>query len=375
MQKNKAENNRLTYLDGIRGLLSLIVILNHSFLVVAIPGFANVWGQNYFQFTDLTSKIQQIFMILGNGGTAVSMFFVLAGFVLNFSLGRFTWGLSSYFHFLIKRFLRLYPAFFFTILVISLGRWLGFDYRQFPHASTWYHWWMNFNLDLKEFLLNTVFININLGGVTWTLRVIVIFSFFAPALYYIAQKLNSWQNLIFAVALTYLSFNLLNFDGFRDFRYFYMFYLGLIIPKFETIFKSFPKALIYTSLPFVLYTMFTIRYQTNEYRGGVWESYLSWLILGLIIYQSDLGIFKLLGQRWLLFLGKISYSIYLIHFSVLYTLARVMFQYFPNINYSQHYLATHLFLLASSSIITIPISWFVYTYIERLPEKLIYKKP
>lgn len=374
MQKNKEDNNRLTYLDGIRGLLSLIVILNHSFLVIAIPGFANVWGQNYLQFTDLPSKVQQIFMILGNGGTAVSMFFVLAGFVLNFSLSRFSWSIGNYFHFLIKRFLRLYPAFFFTILVISLGRWLGFDYRQFPHASTWYHWWMNFNLDLKEFLLNTVFVNINLGGVTWTLRVIVIFSFFAPTLYYLAQKLNAWQNFLFAILLSFLSFNLLNFDGFRDFRYFYMFYLGLIIPQFADFFRQVPRWLIYTGLPFALYTMFTIRYQTNEYRGGVWESYLSWLILGLIIYQSDLKIFKPLGQKWLLFLGKISYSIYLIHFSVLYTLARVMFQYFPEINYSEHYLTTHLVLLLTSSLVTIPISWFVYTYIERLPEKLIYKK-
>jgi peptidoglycan/LPS O-acetylase OafA/YrhL len=151
-------NNRNTLLDGLRGLLSLIVMLNHSFLVVAIPSYADVWGQNYFAYFDFSSKIQQIMMILGNGGAAVSMFFVLSGFVLNYSLGKISWNPKSYIYFLFKRLLRLYPAFFFTITLISIFRWLGFDYRQFPHASTWYHWWMNFKLDGLEYFLNTIFL-------------------------------------------------------------------------------------------------------------------------------------------------------------------------------------------------------------------------
>lgn len=361
---------RLNHLDGIRGLLSLVVVLNHSFLVVAIPAFANVWGQDYLKFFDLPSKIQQIMMILGNGGTAVSMFFVMSGYVLNYSLSKFEWGVTGYLRFLWKRFIRLYPAFFFTILLISTARWLGFDYQTFPHASTWYHWWMNFNLDLKEFLLNAIFVNINLGGVTWTLRVIVLMSFFAPFLYYLAKKLTPWQNFLFALLLTYLSFNLLNLNNFRDFRYVYMFYLGLIIPQFKYFFESFPKWLIHLALPIMVYVMFTVRYQTNEYRGGVWESYISWFILGLVIYQSSLKIFSFLTKPWLLFIGKISYSLYLIHFSVLYTLARVLFQFFPQINYTDNYLPTHFFLLFTSAILTIPLSWLVYNYIEKLPDKL-----
>ncbi len=364
------KRNRITNLDGIRGLLSLIVVLNHSFLVVTIPAYANVWGQNYLKFVDWPAKVQQIMMILGNGGTAVSMFFVMSGYVLNFSLSKYSWGISNYFKFLYKRFIRLYPAFFFTILLISTARWLGFDYQTFPHASSWYHWWMNFDLNLKEFFLNTIFININLGGVTWTLRVIVLVSFFAPLLYFLSKKLSSWQNILFAILLTYLSFNLLNLNNFRDFRYLYMFYLGLIIPQLENFFKSIPVWFTYLSLPLLVFTMLAIRYQTNEYQGGVFESFISWFILGLVIYQSNIKIFSFLSRPWLLFIGKISYSLYLIHFSVLYTLGRVLFQFFPQINYSNHYLATHFFLLVSSAAITIPLSWLVYNYVERLPEKI-----
>src|SRR5258706_3487300 len=66
---------RFTKLDGLRGLLSIIVALNHSFLVIAIPAYANVWGQNIWQYHDFQSKLQQIFMLLGNGGVAVTFFF------------------------------------------------------------------------------------------------------------------------------------------------------------------------------------------------------------------------------------------------------------------------------------------------------------
>lgn len=309
-------------------------------------------------------------MILGNGGTAVSLFFVLSGFVLNFSLQKFSFNTLNYATFLYKRFLRLYPAFLFTITLISLARWLGFDYRVFPHASTWYHWWMNFNLDLKEFLFNATFFRINLGGVTWTLRVIVIFSFFAPFFYALSKKLSLYQNILVAIILTYVSFNLLDFSGLRDFRYFYMFYIGMLIPRFSEFFKNIPTKFIYLSMPFVLYTMFTIRYQTDEYIGGVWESYLGWFLIGLIIYQDRLPIFKFLKSKIFLFLGQISYSIYLIHFSILYTLARMIFQFMPNINYSQYYLATHLFLLLASSIATIPVSLIVHKYVEKIPEKI-----
>jgi len=45
---------------------SLIVCLNHSFLVVTIPTFANVWAQNPLIFHDLQAKLQQLFMLIGN---------------------------------------------------------------------------------------------------------------------------------------------------------------------------------------------------------------------------------------------------------------------------------------------------------------------
>src|SRR3989339_1013996 len=102
---------RYTRLDGLRGLLSVIVALNHSFLILAIPASANIWGANIFIFHGLQSKLQQIFMLLGNGGLAVTIFFVLSGFVLGESFGKGRHTIKNSAVFLIRRLLRLYPVY------------------------------------------------------------------------------------------------------------------------------------------------------------------------------------------------------------------------------------------------------------------------
>lgn len=359
--------NRITKLDGIRGILSVIVALNHSFLVLAIPSFANVWGQNYFQFFDLQSKIQQLFMIIGNGGTAVSMFFVLSGFVITLSMDKFVFTVKNYLLFLIKRVFRLYPVYLFIVTCITAAVWLGFDYRTFSPASTWYHWWMNFRLDLVEYIKNALFIHINLGGVTWTLRVIVLATPILPIFYLIVKKLNNLQTVLFWFALIYLSFNQLNFDGFRDFRYLHMFFLGLILPKFTSIFSQIKPIVFNLLLPILLVTMFVIRYQTDEYFGGIVESLISFIILGIILYQPRVKTFDFLDNNFFVYLGRISYSLYLVHFSVLYAIARALLQFAPNLPYQSSYLFFHSLLFFVSTLVSIPVSHILNKYVEIPP--------
>jgi len=360
-------SNRITKLDGIRGVLSVLVALNHSFLVLAIPSFANVWGQNYLHFFDWQSKIQQLLMLLGNGGAAVSMFFVLSGFVISLSMRNFVFNLPNYLLFLLKRMFRLYPLYFFTVAAISSTVWLGVDYQIFPGASTWYHWWMNFKLDFVEFLRNAFFVHINLGGVTWTLRVIVLATPIMPIFYLLTKKLNCLTSFLFTVFFVYASFTFLNIPGFRDFRYLYMFFLGMTLPKYESLFAKTKPVLFYLLIPALLFFFFVIRYQTDEYVGGVFETIASFVLLGVILYQPKMKTLDFLDNKYFVYLGKISYSLYLVHFSILYLLARFMFQAFPGLDYSSHYLVIHGLLLAVSLLITIPVSQFINRYIETPP--------
>jgi len=369
--------SRITKLDGLRGLLSVIVALNHSYLVVAIPGFANVWGQNYLILHDLQSKIQQLFMILGNGGVAVTMFFVLSGLVMGQSMSRVEFSARGLLGFFVKRILRLYPVYILILVLTAIYMKTIFTYQIFPHASTWYHWWMQFQMTFKEFIYNFFFIHAYTGGVTWTLRVILLASFVFPVFYSLTRKTGKLADMVIATALIVASFTVLNLEGFRDLRYLYMFFLGLILPKFKDVFNSVPTWIVSLFLPVGIVTMLVIRYATDEYRGGLIEALIAWIILGLIVFNAKTSVFNWLNHKIPQFFGKISYSLYLVHWSVLYLLARFMFGYFPGLPYETHYLLIHslLFILSLSlaTVISIPIFKYLETPSASLGKYLNHK--
>lgn len=364
---------RFTKLDGLRGLLALIVCLNHSFMVVVIPTIASVWQQNPLIFNGLQSKIQQLFMLLGNGGAAVTLFFLLSGLVLGQSISKIKINFVSLIGFFLKRVVRLYPVYLFIIVATAIYMRTIFTYEIFPFSSSWFNWWMNFQMTFKEFILNVFFLHAYVGGVTWTLRVILIASFVFPFLYLINKKTNWWMDIIFSGVLIFLSFTVLNIEGFRDFRYLYMFYLGLVIPKFKNFFSLVPNWLVSLTLPIAILFLLGYRYLTDEYRGGVVESIISFFIIGFSAYGNKLKVLDILDGKVLKFFGKISYSLYLIHFSVLYLLGRAMFQNLPNLPYSEHYLIIHIILFVLSTVIATGVSLLVYRFVE-LPSQSLSKK-
>jgi len=358
-------NSRFTKLDGLRGLLSLIVCLNHSFLVVTIPTFANVWAQNPLIFHDLQAKLQQLFMLIGNGGAAVTLFFLLSGLVLGQSLSKIKMNLRGLFGFIVKRLIRLYPVYIFLLIATTVYMKTGFVYQTFPFSSTWFNWWMHFQMTFKEFILNFFFIHIYIGGVTWTLRVIIITSFLFPLFYLLNKKTTWWLDLLIGILLIYLSFTVLNIPGFRDFRYLYMFYLGLIIPKFRVFFSNIPNRLVCVLLPFAVCLMLGFRYLiNNEYQGGVIEALISFFLIGLSAYGSQASVLNFLENSFFKFYGKISYSLYLIHFSILYIFSKLMFNYLPNLPYPSHYFLIHFSLFLVTTVIATGVSYLVYRLIE-----------
>lgn len=228
-------------------------------------------------------------------------------------------------------------------------------------------------MNFKEFILNLFFVHAYIGGVTWTLRVLLISSFIFPQLFLMHKKTTWWLDIIISIVLIYLSFTLLNIPGFRDLRYIYMIYLGLMIPKFRLVFSRIPRVVVNTTLPISIIILLGYRYLTDEYIGEVAESIVSFFVIGLSAYGNNLSILNFLDSQVMQFFGKISYSFYFINFSVLYLLSRFMFQNLPNLPYQDHYFLIHTCLFIISVAFTTVISLFVYKYIE-LPSKTWAKK-
>jgi peptidoglycan/LPS O-acetylase OafA/YrhL len=119
---------RLEELDGLRGLMALLVVVYH--LQAVLPGVSE----------GLTAAVPMI----RQAWFAVDVFFVMSGFVMAYVYGsQFSEGikLSQYANFFYARFARLYPVHLFSFAVIAAGT-LPFviDSPAFLSAEGRYSW-------------------------------------------------------------------------------------------------------------------------------------------------------------------------------------------------------------------------------------------
>jgi peptidoglycan/LPS O-acetylase OafA/YrhL len=300
---------RIGYLDSVRGLASLMVVLYHFI------------GWHFQDRPRLFHGLSIVF----NGSDAVSLFFVLSGLVLTYPFFRQEKSQPLQIHypkFAFARIFRLYPAFLATLLA----------YTVWMHRHEW---------DLG--LLYGVFIKNNYGfweeavmyrnsfplvGQAWTLAVEMTVSLLVPLF-----ALFLWQNPrhfpYFMIAWVPMGI------FFSQFGLHFM--LGMLLSyHFETIrdydirqAKWYPYRYWLYGLVGVLFSsrhLFELKapgptffYFTNIFLGinaFTYSGIASFLILAKIINSSRIQ--RWLAVRPLLFLGKISYGMYLLHWGLLY---------------------------------------------------------
>jgi len=110
------ERNFIVGLESIRGLAALSVALFHSFHLLPVDGI-RVYDITLWNAPSTDGLLMRLIMIPFNGGAAVSLFFVLSGFVLALSLRRDNRALElKAWAFVLRRFFGIYPA-----LAINVG--------------------------------------------------------------------------------------------------------------------------------------------------------------------------------------------------------------------------------------------------------------
>jgi peptidoglycan/LPS O-acetylase OafA/YrhL len=180
-----ASSNRLRSLDGLRGVAAAVVVLHHTFLTrssLAVPylnpyptqrGTAAWWAT----YTPLH--------LLWDGTEAVFVFFVLSGFVLTMRAARTR---SDWLRYYPKRLVRLYLPVWVAVAVA-----LGWATLVPRHTVAGASWWMNLvhpgTPDAHAVLRDLLLVVGNPGAsnsVLWSLRWEVYFSLLLPAFVLIA---------------------------------------------------------------------------------------------------------------------------------------------------------------------------------------------
>lgn len=210
--------NKVLYLEGLRGLLALIVLVHHFVLLFYPELYIGSFDQTYFAAHASSFKILLAHSPLNffmNGHFAVCVFLVISGYVLTYS-----YKLTDSFEMLqqhaVKRYFRLVlpvlaACLFIKFLFISGA----VDAANYPRNVK------ELNFGAKEFsdasgflkIIKTCLFDIPLEGdssflsVLWTIRIEFLgaLGLFAFLLLTHARSGKIWYALVFALGLIYLS--------------------------------------------------------------------------------------------------------------------------------------------------------------------------
>ena len=335
------------YLDSMRGIAILLVILGHV---------GNMIGEQAYAY--FPSYLQQF---IYNGHLGVQMFFVVSAFTLLMSYENRLGEEKATQKFFIRRFFRIAPMYYLAIAFTTLQM-IDFNFANFD--------WDTFHK--KAFVTNLLFVNalspttINnfvIGG--WSVSAEFIFYFMLP---FICMKIKSLNGFITFTLLSLLLSSVLLFflrgtsvDGNEFLRYYFFNHLpvfGLGMTAYwinkEGLASIKPKVLL-----LLLFTVFIYCFAEVPY------AFLYSLVYFLILLTQSRKVYSFLSNRILAEIGKVSFSIYLVHFAVMYLMGRWDLLRFVDIHNTFSAYSNFIILFLVLTVVSYAISWLTYNYIER----------
>lgn len=311
--------NRITELDGLRGIAAMFVVLYH---------FTTRFSEKF------DNEILSDIMLFKYGHYGVQMFFVISGFVIFMSINK----IISPFEFVYKRFMRLYPTFWICLILTTLFvSFLGLELLK----VNWKDFFVNFTM--IPHVLNSKF----LDGVYWTLQIELCFYLFILLL-----LLTTTTRYITIIGLFYIVCGFGLYFAFKLFPYYHhglLFFAGI---QFYKLWHGDKKWHAQVSL-------FAIIVLSFLFKGIELGSCIS-LIFGifyLLIYQK----LSFLSLPLFIFLGKVSYTFYLLHQNIGHSVQLILIQ---------NNLTNKFLLIAIPFFLTLAMSYLVTHFFE---EKVLKK--
>lgn len=284
--------NRIDFLDGIRGLAILLVMLFHTYAC-----YTNLLPHN---------NISKEILPIKYGFIGVQLFFLLSGFVILMTLEK-----SKNFQiFIYKRWLRLFPTLFIASLLIYVTA--PFFYERPAGVPTLYSLFPVFFFTENVFFNKIFHLNIpELEGAFWSLYIEMKFYIIFGIAYFLFGK----KKAIIFLCLCFF-YTLINaFFPFHKpnylnalFTHFGWFVSGALAYIYYTQHNS--KVFYISVVIGFLSLLTTFKYQNYPLEYLLIGSLFISLFYITIVYRKSRFI---LANKFFLFLGFISYPLYLIH--------------------------------------------------------------
>jgi peptidoglycan/LPS O-acetylase OafA/YrhL len=343
-----------------------MVALCHCLLVLSVDGITNIWAIPFSDVAGVRSAIARFLLVFFNGGAAVTVFFVLSGYVLGLSLDKSRQTIPRTLYFYLKRVFRLYPAHIVTLSGIVVSVMLFHEYQLFEAAGAWYVKWYRYEIEAGTVISNLLLKEVYLNHIAWSLQVELAGSLFLPFAYLVNRRSGLVVNLVVLAALIVLSAlsrNLLLF-------FLYTFYVGLMLPMITQRMKGLlagGSGQVLLAAGFVLlWSARTLVGLGNMFGYILIETIGSALIIAYLLNTDNAGSWfnRFLAWDVINRLGRYSYSFYLLHFIVLYWTAYVIFHLVSPDLLS----ALPLFWAAVMALVTVPLTFWLSAKMYRFVE-------
>jgi peptidoglycan/LPS O-acetylase OafA/YrhL len=310
---------RFDELDSLRGVAATMVVLNHFFLATDSTG----------RHEDLLRTLADPFQ---NGPAAVTLFFLLSGFVLSLPVWRDK--PQSYSIFIVRRICRIYIPYLFGLVLSVLGSSIFASHPAQGLSEWFYKTWtgpINWALVLKHILFIGPSYNVReFNTAFWTLiiemRVSIILPFFL-----LLMRRMSFGGMWLVCAITAI-IGFISEPGFaiappalQILGWTSLFIAGAIAAR-AVLLQPIPMSPIFSRRRVALLSLITFLF-AGYLRPILHVS--GFLTRGLcaagglaticaVLYNRDMRSF--LNTRVLRFMGRVSYSLYLLHATVLYVI-------------------------------------------------------
>jgi len=313
--------------DGLRGVAILLVFWFHYLLVFQIrPETASLW------------HLPQI--IAYSGGYGVQLFFVLSAYLLflpqynKIQKGRHPQPVS---HFVIRRFMRIAPLYYLSILSMIFFVDVGLaPHQKFKHT-------ISHLLFIHIFFPETAY---SINNVTWSLGVEFLFYLFLPFFIYLLKLSLNLKNIrarysalfmLFCIPLVAVAITAAKASDVipASAISFYFGLIGAIVmyrlnnqkqlsQKILTVISLF----VITAIILIHYDVFLSSLRQNEFShqsfvNGIWKISGLYALVLIISAQNDRIFHPVLCFYPLRIIGLVSYEIYLIHLFLLQWFSKI----------------------------------------------------
>lgn len=306
----RTPGKRILALDALRGFAAWVVVLHH------------------FRLAYTPDPPRWFALPLFAGFPSVILFFVLSGYVLGLPIWRGSH--PSYGKYIIRRFFRIYVPYAVSIAIaVAVGSRLLF--AQLP-LSPWFYsiWHTSFTPEIVAKQFFTISTNSVISTAVWSLRYEMEISIIFPLICWLIPRIGLWGAPIVWIITFEAGQLLLRIHGHpylaeaaHTVQYIAEFAFGALLSwKRDQILS------LYGRTPLAVKTVLLVLTIVGYY-SGLKPIFLPLSACAVIIFAQHSCIRRLLQQPFAEYLGRISYSLYLVHGTVLFSTLIMLYGRLP----------------------------------------------